>query len=152
MAAIIFKVNGLAKLEKRADKYRDSVQNGDAYTRAAANEIGLTYWQALDRRVPVDSGNLRSKLNVQLTGGSYHYLIKPEAPGVEYLKYILSGTKPHQILPKKGNYLVFNNYFGPGPIHHPGTKPNRFDEKAFKAVEVSITNRMKRLGKKLVPA
>jgi hypothetical protein len=87
--------------------------------------VGPDLVREMSQRAPYKTGNLRDhirQINLpgQVTVGPY---------GVGYNEYVVQGTKPHDIKPKKGKYLVFQingrKVFAK-KVHHPGTKPNPY--------------------------
>lgn len=64
-----------------------------------------------------------------------------------YAKYVLEGTKEHDIFPKAARYLYFqkngaNVFVGPGGsgrhVHHPGTRANPFNRRAMDRVRPEV--------------
>lgn len=144
------------KFNKHVSKYgRGAVGSpGSAYTFAVKNVViykaalhrelntnsgGL--WRALEikgikavkeakQRVGVDTGRLRASIHMRHTGnatGQYLWI----GSQVNYAYMHHQGTRPHLIAPKtSGKVLRFSSkgrlIITPGPVLHPGTKPNPY--------------------------
>jgi len=83
------------------------------------------------QEVPVRSGKLRDSIRVKVMDDRIE--IGPE--GADYGVYVHYGTKPHEIHAKKGGTLAFqvgNRTVFATVVHHPGTQPNPFAERAAK--------------------
>jgi len=88
---------------------------------------------------PVRSGAFRKGIGYRINQTS-PLVIQGETFAPEPLAtFIKGGTKPHDILPRRGNVLAFFWADGPrGPgtyffpkVHHPGTKANPYHERAL---------------------
>lgn len=84
------------------------------------------------RQVPTDTGLLAATLRLQARtpGGGYGVVVAAGQDGVtDYLGYILDGTPPHVIRPRRkkalrfvaGGRVVFSKR-----VNHPGTAANNF--------------------------
>jgi hypothetical protein len=81
---------------------------------------------------PVDTGELKASIGYELTPNGEEALIYATAP---HAIYVTDGTKPHVIEARNGQALKFIGAAG-APVYrrrvnHPGTKPNRFLERAI---------------------
>jgi len=94
----------------------------------ASNQI-LAEMEAL---VPVKTGKLRRSLSIKVE--SSKVIIGPNETQAPYAGYVEFGTRPHEILPKKGKYLVFTvggkKVFAT-KVNHPGTQPQPYVKPAF---------------------
>lgn len=90
---------------------------------------------------PKRTGRLRAsvRLDRRTSGGRYasadeaitSYEVSANTP---YAGYVIYGTRPHIIRVKTAKVLTDGkNFFGP-VVHHPGTKPNNFLQKALDQV------------------
>lgn len=78
---------------------------------------------------PERSGRLRASLRQVDSPGA----VAVGTQGVEYVKFVLEGTRPHEIRPKAGGVLSFQvggtRVFAT-VVHHPGTKADDFMKRA----------------------
>jgi len=69
-------------------------------------------------------------------------------------KWIRGGTKPHVIVPVRARCLHFFTRSGDEvftmKVHHPGTKPSPYQERAMKRMTPEIDKSLKKLGKAVV--
>lgn len=59
----------------------------------------------------------------------------------DYLPFVLLGTKPHIIVPRRAKVLAFSvggQMVFAKRVSHPGTKPNRFDKRAWSRSQPEI--------------
>lgn len=111
-------------LESRRDLMRDL---GKRYTEIARDEAPKRTGQFAD--------NIRFRTFIE--GNSLGFRISSPQP---LGKFIVLGTKPHVIAAKNVQFLRFYWEKGPeGPgvyffrsVNHPGTKPNRFHDRAYR--------------------
>jgi HK97 gp10 family phage protein len=81
---------------------------------------------------PVDTGNLRDSIGIQLQGGSI--IIGPDMSQAPYAGYVEFGTQPHDIRPKNAQALRFQvggRVIYARVVHHPGTAPAHYVARAF---------------------
>lgn len=85
-------------------------------------------WAAAFWGVPVRTGYLASTVYKQVSNGEGVVGV-----GASYGKFVVEGTAPHEIRAPEGGVLAFmvagKRVFTP-IVHHPGTKPNPFMQKA----------------------
>lgn len=102
----------------------------------AGPRIALAFQEQLQIEAPVDTSRLRGSIKVKYVKG---VLI---ISAVDYIIYVVFGTKPHVIRPKNKKALAFEvgkkerlgRKEGPGKanivitkkVMHPGTRPNPF--------------------------
>jgi hypothetical protein len=88
------------------------------------------------QEAPVDKGLLASSHIVERVGKA-HYRIGPDADklersaGVDYSPFVFYGTKPHVIRIKNKSVLTNGQEFFGTRVNHPGTKANRWLERAL---------------------
>lgn len=112
---------------------------------AWADEVGPVVREALKDAAPVGvgagAGRLRDSIRYErqaaVTGITL--LFTANTP---YAKYVIDGTAPHEIRPKAARMLHWTgdggeSHFG-RVVHHPGTQPNNFAERAIKPLETAI--------------
>lgn len=97
------------------------------------------------------SAHARDKLRFRVrTEGADTVL---EFLGPSYLNYVIGGTKPHVIEPRRASALVFEwkggQLFFFRRVHHPGTKPNDFPMKAWRSFRATL---LRALGKRIAAA
>lgn len=64
---------------------------------------------------------------------------------VPYAKYVISGTKEHDIEVKAARWLHWQSHgvdYFRKKVHHPGTAPNDFPERALRPLESTIQRRL----------
>jgi HK97 gp10 family phage protein len=117
-----------------------------------ADEVGPLTRTALKAKAPVGkgqgAGRLRDSIRYQrrTLGGAVVLEFTANTP---YAKYVLSGTSAHEIRPKAARVLHWvdasgNDRFA-AAVRHPGTKPNRFPEKAVLPLLPLIQRRFKEI-------
>ena len=92
--------------------------------RVADEAVAAGFFEA-----PWKTGNLARSVVKEVSGLSA--VVKPLAP---YAAYVIAGTVPHEIRPVNARCLRFvaagGNVVFTQLVHHPGTKPNSFLERA----------------------
>lgn len=127
----------------------------------AANRLlrdtGKLFTGVLKPETPKKTGKLANSTRFQLIGGTRNQGLEvrqgARTPGGDfYGHYVRMGTKPHTILPVKGAYLVFNiggRLIFAKKVNHPGTKPNRYDKRAYAKVSGQIDELSRQAGIKI---
>lgn len=89
---------------------------------------------ALSRQhVPVDTGALQDSLNVHTTMGSDSATL--ELFGLDYGKFVIAGTAPHDIYPVNAQALYWPGAAHPvAHVSHPGTRANDFRQAIIAAM------------------
>jgi hypothetical protein len=146
----------LDKIRERAAKYEMAAEEAPRHIARFAVEAGNLYLKNLKASAPEDSGALKSKLRIEVSGGGSDWLIKPTSD-VPYLKFVINDTAPHLILPVRAPALAFFWKKVGKPVklprvQHPGTKANRFDEKAMGLTRPELSQRAQELIKVLFPS
>jgi hypothetical protein len=86
---------------------------------------------------PVDTGRLRASGKIKYSG---LFSFRPKATvvfDVEYAAMVNDGTRPHIIRPKNASVLRFTvggQVVYARVVHHPGTRPNPFLDRALREV------------------
>ena len=103
---------------------------------------------AIKAETPVISGKLQKSTHHRITssGGDQVLEITQNAKtkrGVSYGIFVREGTKPHEIRPRDVKALHF--FIGGREVfvmkvHHPGTKPNDYPQRAYEKVSGEIDN------------
>lgn len=79
---------------------------------------------------PVDTSNLRQDIKIdESQKANYTYSIV-NTKAASYAKYIYYGTEPHIIKPRKARALANKNVMFGKKVRHPGTKPNKYFDRA----------------------
>lgn len=68
---------------------------------------------------------------------------------VPYARYVLDGTRPHEIRPRTAKALHWKDAGGDvfaQVVNHPGTKANRFPERALKPLLPVLKGRFKKIS------
>lgn len=125
---------GTANISRLADALRESAKKSEVTTQDVMIHSSNYLLSEMERRVAVDSGNLRDSLGVKVDGN--RVIIGPDATKAPYGGYVERGTKPHVIEPKDKQALAFR-YRGQmvivKKVRHPGTKAQPFVRPAFEA-------------------
>lgn len=125
-----------------------------------ADEVGPEIRSKLKEEAPVGEGPRRGRLR-----DSIRYERRTHAPDVDmyfnahtpYAKYVIDGTRAHEIYPKAARYLHFfqnvggisvERFVGPrgsaarsAHVNHPGTTANKFNVRAMEAMRPKIERR-----------
>lgn len=95
--------------------------------------VGPRLKELMIEYAPKRSGALAASITQVNTPGA----VSVGTQGIAYVKFIVEGTRPHEIRPKNGNVLAFKvggSMVFSAVVHHPGTKANNFMEKAARKV------------------
>lgn len=113
-----------------------------------ADEVGPLVRTALKDKAPVakegaGAGRLRDSIRYErnTTGGGVTATFTAYTP---YAKYVIEGTGPHIIRARAARALHWKDASGDRfarAVNHPGTKPNRFPERAITPLEPLIRKR-----------
>lgn len=159
-------------LEDRIASFRRLAETGiyEGLGRLGQEADGVLL-QALQDEAPVgqDQGgrlrdSIRSRQSAHYSGGlSFEYL------AIDYARYVIGGTRPHDIYPRAakalrwsggGSYYVERLFgLGVGEVgggdvfakhaFHPGTLPNPFHERAWERSRADVQDIMARTGREL---
>lgn len=95
---------------------------------ASTKTIAHTLQQEVTQKTPKKTGKLQRGWTIRSIGNTFAV-----ENAVNYARFVISGTKPHDIKPTRRHVLAFNCRGGKvfaKRVHHPGTKPNNFTAKA----------------------
>lgn len=113
--------------------------------------VGPAVQDALKRAAPVGkgagAGRLRDSIRYEhrVGGGSARLTFTANTP---YARFVLHGTGPHIIRPRKARALRWQGSGGTRfarVVHHPGTKPNPFPERAIRPLLPLIQRRYREI-------
>lgn len=112
-----------------------------------ADEVGPLVRSALKVESPVapgpGSGRLRDSIRYERSTGAGEMALTFSTT-VPYARYVLDGTPPHLIRPRAARALRFTQggqtHFSQ-LVHHPGTRANKFPEKAIRPLLPLIQQR-----------
>lgn len=107
----------------------------------------LILQKTMQGEVPVKTGKLRDSIIPRGVGMSRGLW------GVGYGVYVRDGTRPHVITPKNAKMLRFvvnGQVVYARMVHHPGTKPNRFDERTVEKATPALRVLMLENGRSIV--
>lgn len=93
--------------------------------------VGPRLLKAMQEEAPQASGRLVASLRQVDGPGS----VSVGTQGVEYVRFVIEGTKAHEIRPKNASVLAFRvggAMVFAKVVHHPGTAPNDFMTRAAK--------------------
>jgi len=105
---------------------------GAALVRAVTHEAYL----AMRTRAPVKRGDLRRSIAERSAGLEGEVTV-----GASYGVFVASGTRPHLIRPVRARALRFvvdGEVVFSTLVHHPGTKPNPFVQRAADCVQAMM--------------
>lgn len=103
--------------------------------RTWADEIEPIVAGALKAAAPVGNGPTAGRLRDSISNRRTGSVIVQFTTGVPYATYVMRGTRPHTIAPRNAKALYWSDSGGSHfarLVHHPGTKPNPFVEKAVR--------------------
>lgn len=117
-----------------------------SYADKVADEAGEKVLSALQQECPVGDGDtagqLRDSLQYQKTSG-VDFVRLEFTSDVPYCMFVIKGTADHDIFPVNGTVLHFFASSGEEvyaqSVHHPGSAPNAFHERAWDGVKDDIT-------------
>ena len=129
-------------------------------------QIAPEIQDALREAVPVDSGYAKDHIRVTASIGRGRGS-RLSVFGPDYLKYVLGGTRPHEIWPRglstlgsrtygdvsqRAKMLAWTDETGvhfAKMVHHPGQQPNPFIDRAWRATEPSVRSTIRSIGLRL---
>lgn len=124
-----------ADVSRLAEALRETARQSKVTTDQVLFQASGYILSEMERRVAVDTGNLRGSLGVKVM--SDRVIIGPDAARAPYARYVEFDTKPHTIRPKKpGGVLAFRmngQLVFAKSVNHPGTKAQPFIVPAFMA-------------------
>lgn len=102
---------------------------------AAVQRLADMAFEKMVREVPVRTGALMASITEEVDASSLSFKVGPKAV---YARFVASGTGPHMIRAvnaralrfESGGETVFARY-----VIHPGTRPNRFQERTLASVK-----------------
>jgi hypothetical protein len=116
--------------------------------RSWAAEVEPLALAALRQAAPVGkgpgAGRLRSSIGARRTATATDVVLTftSSAP---YTPFVIGGTKPHEIVPRRASVLAWEGPNGPtfaARVNHPGTRPNPFPQRALEPLSASIRARL----------
>lgn len=149
-------------LEDKAASFRQLAQTGlyEGLGRLA-NEVEEVVLYTLRDEAPVYSGpdprraggglrdSITSKQRAHYGGG-----ITLEFTAVDYAKYVIYDTRPHEIWPVQAKCLAFYDADGQlvfrPHVSHPGTKANPFHERAWDRAKADVLDILSRTGREII--
>ena len=92
-------------------------------------------------KAPRQTGNLKDAIQWKM--GTTSGQVFANTFKAKYAYWVIDGTRPHIITPKNKKALYWKGAEHPWAlVHHPGTKPNPFFDKAVPQIERDIENRI----------
>ncbi|MHA6764682.1 HK97-gp10 family putative phage morphogenesis protein [Streptacidiphilus sp. PAMC 29251] len=91
------------------------------------------------------AGRLKDSIRSERVAGAASVVLTFTA-NVPYAGFVLSGTAPHDIRPRNAQALRWDGPGGPmfaRVVHHPGTRPDPFPERAIRPLEAVIQAAMR---------
>jgi hypothetical protein len=109
-----------------------------------ANQVESLVKERLRQTAPVGkgpgAGRLRDSIKSERVAGAASVVLTFTAH-VPYAGFVLAGTGPHDIRPRNAQALHWTGPNGPmfaRLVHHPGTRPDPFPERAIRPLEGAI--------------
>lgn len=106
---------------------------------------------ALKRAAPVrqgeGAGRLRDSIRAERTASAAELVIRFTSR-VPYAGFVVGGTRAHEIVPRNARVLAWEGPGGPvfaRHVNHPGTRPNRFPERALGPLAPEFQARLRAL-------
>jgi hypothetical protein len=141
--------DGFDSIKMRAKKFKKAYNDLPANLAMHTGEAGQVYLRRLREEAPVRKlplsnpsqpapGGLKKGLRVRLEGGGLALVLAPQSDKF-YTGIVINGAPAHDIAASKGKHLYFYwanrgvMYYGKqlNGDGHPGTDPNRFDQRAY---------------------
>lgn len=111
-----------------------------AAARAWADDVGPLVKRELQAKAPVapvNGGGLRK--SVRYRTKIFASRAEMTFTAVDYARFVINGTRAHDIPFKKPQPLLFNvGWRTVSVVHHPGTKPNDFVRRAIEPLRPAI--------------
>lgn len=110
---------------------------------ASRNELETAARQVMNRAkilAPVDTGRLRASIRIESRRTALLRSRYTIGSDVSYAQMVHDGTRPHTIRPKRAQALRFRiggRVVFAKVVHHPGTRPRPFLDKALREVSAS---------------
>jgi HK97 gp10 family phage protein len=124
-----------ADITRLTEALHQTAQQSQVTTQQVLVQASNQILAEMEAKVPVKTGNLRRSLHITVNPGQV--IIGPNETQAPYAGYVESGTKAHEIRPRKpGGVLVFTvggvKVFAK-KVHHPGTRAQPYVRPAFEA-------------------
>lgn len=141
MTAFDFSMSGIDKIDAMVAKFTGAPAELRAATILWADTIAPVLTQMLIDEAPVRTGRLRTSIKDQVitVSGGVSLQFHSDVP---YVPFVISGTQPHDIYPVNAKALAWHDQSGAqhfaAMVHHPGTKPNPFPQRALEKTRAAI--------------
>lgn len=123
----------------------------DAAGEAARGDLVATgaamLLQQLKAEAPMRTGRLRRSMAVRSSGSGAGLW------GLAYGQMLAGGTRPHEIRPKRGRYLVFERggrLVFARQVSHPGTRANPFPQRAVRDATPALRALSQENGRRMI--
>jgi len=115
-------------------EFKESIKEAPALAERYLNEntkkAGIMVQSIEKKEAPVDKAQLRRTIDM-----SYRPITATVGPTVEYAKFVVKGTRPHLITPRRAKALRYKTRTGQWVfakrVRHPGTRANDFVGRAY---------------------
>ncbi|NUO48732.1 MAG: hypothetical protein HOV80_07740 [Polyangiaceae bacterium] len=131
-------IEGLDELKARWDRERANIQAG---LERAVEAVVIYGSMAAKADAPVETGRLKDSLEGVVTRSSSTSAEGVVRARVKHMRFVIEGTEPHVIEPKRKKALKFNGAGGivfARRVNHPGTRPNDFLADARREAEETL--------------
>ncbi len=132
------------------------VEDATLAVRRSVFEGGLRALVKLERdEAPSNTGKFKAGIRHQIEMRGKTIMIGYTTAPEPLATFIKGGTRPHDIMPQRGNVLAFFWKDGPqGPatyffpkVHHPGTRANPYHERALRRWNPIAQDVLKKMSK-----
>lgn len=139
-------MNEIDRVTKRLRKAQDGAPE---QARQVMRAVAQGMESEIRDKAPKRTGAMASSIEVEWTGP-----LTLKITGSAVAGYVEFGTKPHDIVPRKAEYLVFMGKDGhlvrAKKVHHPGTKPNPFIQPVVHDVMKDLGDSLGKMGAQLL--
>lgn len=138
-ASLYIQVKSKPSFQQIQARFTAAQKKQDERKHEAMRDLGREWVAAMRAEAPTGkTGNFKKHISYKTFASGPTVELRgyiPQPLG----KWITKGTRAHMIYPKRGKYLAFfwpRGFDGPRMyffrhVHHPGTKPNPFDQRAM---------------------
>lgn len=112
-----------------------------------ARDLTDIAYKWVQREAPRKTGNLKARGIRKSISGNTGIVFTSKAD-VKYVDWVIDGTRPHDIVPKRKQALSWPGGSHPVKrVHHPGTRSNPFVDRGAQNMEGEFTRRLAQFEK-----
>ena len=149
MIGLRVNVKGLPELEARLTRMDERLRYAP---RNVIDQVGRAWLEAMKADAPRRSGRMADSLQFVL-GARQATFSTGSFEGVDYTPFVIDGTRPHVILPRRARHLRFvigGRVIFARRVRHPGTRPNPFPQRALERIFGRVEEILQRTGSFIV--